>query len=75
MKYRNKELTRMQRWLRKYDSIDKSTCARYGYKYFKHQPRWRQVDKAIAKRHKSMEKKIAFQESIQKFFNEARGVE
>ena len=46
MKYRTREFTRLQRWYRKYDSIEKSTCARYGYKYEKHKPRWRQIRKA-----------------------------
>lgn len=62
MKYRTKQLTRLQRWYRKYDSIEKSTCAIYGYKYEKCQPRWRLLRKVRTKRYASMKKRLAYQE-------------
>ncbi len=42
---RNKNWTRMQRWYRKYNSIEQSVCAREGYAYEKREPRWRQLRK------------------------------
>lgn len=64
MKYRNKVSTRAQRWLRKYDSMNKSICAICGYTYEKCEPRWRQLRKARNQRYASMKKRLATQEPL-----------
>ena len=59
MKYRTKQLTRIQRNLRKFHSSCQSVCAIAGKRLKKKKPRWRQLErqlkKARAKKWKSMD--------------------
>lgn len=62
MKYRNKQLTRIQRNLRKFHSSCQSICSMTGERLKKKKPRWRQICKARAKRYASWKKRHESQE-------------
>ncbi len=46
MKYRTKQLTRIQKCIRKSKSMAQSICAVTGLRMEKRPPRWRQINKA-----------------------------
>lgn len=58
MKYRTKQLTRIQKCIRKSKSMAQSICAETGLRMKKRPPRWRQLERQLkkdrAKRWKSM---------------------